>query len=116
MNHLDRLIQRAIGKNLTFGSPDDEAQLSHPLLWTWLTCTDAGPDWIKDPASLKVRAAPTGFIVTLSDECLGYSVESASPTLLGIFDALEAILKLPDVPIRQWPDHKPRVRKRPKST
>lgn len=114
MNALDRLVQQALGDNHTFGLATDPAAMSWPLLWRWLTSTDAGPEHLMDPAKLSIRAMPTGFVVGLSSEGLAVSLDATCEHLADTFQALEDALKSPHPAFRSWQGKKPALRKRPK--
>ncbi len=114
LSSFDRMIQQALAANASFGAADDQAALSMPTLWRWLTSTDAGSEHLKEPAKLSIRATPGGFMVSLSDDSLGYSLDAAWPTLEGCLSAMEGMLVSNNPPWRKWPNHVMKVRKRPK--
>lgn len=109
---LDRAIEQAMGEGREVGNPDDPAIVRWPQLWRWMTTIYVGRDNLKTPATLTVKAAPGCITVTLTDRDLGVSVDAASATLEGVFDALEAALTSDTPQIRSWSNKEPTLRKR----
>jgi hypothetical protein len=115
VNHFDRLVQQAASSHRSLGNDDDAARMSLPLTWRWLTETEADKEHVKDPAKLTIRAVPDGFLASLSDECFGVSLDIHLTCLADLWTAVEEALKRQDAPWRTWPNHKPKLRKKPKN-
>lgn len=113
MSPLERLIAEAVGGNQQLGDDDDPVRLNCPELWRWLTCTDAGPGHVKDPAKLTITCVPGGVLVSLIDASLAVSMDVSCRTLAEVFEAVQRTLKAPNPPLRVWAGKKPTVRKRP---
>jgi hypothetical protein len=109
---LDRMIAQAIGADRKLGLDDDPARQRWPTLWDWLTRIYVGRDNIKQPATITIRLGPDGALATLTDRDLGCSLDASSPTLEGLFQALEAALTADACPLRIWGKKEPTVRKR----
>jgi len=112
LSTLDRMIQRSIGREATMGGVDDDAQTKWPELWRWITSTDAGRDYVKDPAKITLRAVPGGFHVALQDIDLCVSVEVVTPHLCGFAEALEAALTSACPPVKKYGRTEKNLRKR----
>lgn len=111
---LDRLIWQHTSGGARLGYDLDPAKGTYPRLWRWLTETDAGDDYVKEPGTLAIKATPDGWQVTLSDRTFGKSVDATSETLEGVFLALEVMLDSSNPVIRSWPNHKIELKKKPK--
>ena len=111
---LDKMRLTAMGKGQAFGNADDPMQKACPLLWAWLTSTDGGEDFLKEPATLTIRLIPGGVNVSLGDRSYGLSVETTCDSLSAAFAALERELASPTPLIKQWPKHTMDLKKRPK--
>jgi len=111
---LDRLIQAATSGGAQLGWEMDPAKGKWPRLWRWLTSTDAGEEFVKEPGTITLKATPEGWQATLSDRTFGTSVDSTSESLEGVFDALEAMLGSSNPVIRQWPNHKIELKRKSK--
>lgn len=114
LSPLQRLIKEAVGGVQLLGDDDDPVRAACPLLWQWLTSTDAGPDHVKDPAKLTLTCVPGGVMVSLIDASLAVSMDVSCKMLGDTFAALEEALRAPNVPLRVWAGKKPNVRRRPK--
>lgn len=112
LSALERSLQEALGKGVSFGLEDDPARTRFPLLWAWLTTAYVGRDHIKTPASFTVRMGPEGVLVSIVDRDLQKSVECFSEHLEGVFAAMEQSLSSPHPPIKSWGKKEPKVRKR----
>lgn len=99
---LDRLIDLAAGANVALGDKADPAAKDWPNLWEWLSRTEAGPDYLKDPARLSLALVPGGVQVALTDATFGVTVDAVSQTLGGVFAALESNLTAQTPTIRTW--------------
>jgi len=111
---LDRLIANATAGGAELGWHLDPAKGQWPKLWRWLTSTEAGPEYIKDPATIAIKATPEGWQVTLSDRSFGTSVDATSESLAGVFEALELMLGSANPVVRSWPNHKIELKKKKK--
>lgn len=112
MTVFQRLTQQAIGAKKEFGDSFDPARHQWPLLWHWMTSTEAGEAHVKEPAKLSLRASPGGFFASLSDDSFGVSIDASSEHLGGVFDAIEKALAQPQPAIRSWPNHEVKVKKK----
>lgn len=109
-----RLLQQAIGDQVTIGPDSDPAKQDYPSLWEWLTSIDAGPTHVKDPGKMTVKATPGGWLVCLTDEAFGVTIDVPCDRLDGILEALEKALSDSRTAIRYWPNHKAKLRPRAK--
>jgi len=109
---LDRAIQQAMGEGRIVGNPDDPAQTRWPELWRWMTTIYLGRDEMKQPATLSVKAAPGGVVISLTDRDLGVTVDAATANLEDALDALEASLNSDTPSMRAWTNKEPTLRKR----
>lgn len=111
---LDRLVKEAIGNNRILGGPDDEAVLSFPEVWEWLTRTRCGDEHVKQPARLSVTAIPGGWLASISDSTLCVTVDATTDKLQDAFGALERGLGNGTATIRTWGDKQATLKKQPK--
>jgi len=111
---LDRLIAAAVGDNTILGSPSDPASAEFPNVWEWLSRTEAGKDFLKDPARLSLALVPGGVQVALTDSTFGVTVDAVSDTLSGVFAALERNLTAQTPTIRTWRKGEISLKKKPK--
>lgn len=102
----------AMGENKVMGHQDDPAANKYPNLWEWLSKVYVGRDKLKTPASLSIRLGPEGALATLTDRDLGYSVEATSPSLEGLFAAIEKQLSDNPAALKQWGKKESNLRKR----
>lgn len=109
---IDRIIAQGIAGNKEFGDPFDPIKSKCPLLWRALTSTEAGPDHTKEPAKLSLKCTPGGAWASLSDDTFGYSLDASCDTLEQCFEALEHNLALPQPPVRYWPNHEVKAKKK----
>jgi len=116
MSVFNRMVQKAIADTVSFGDDFDPCRSALPTLWHWLTCTEAGPDHIKEPAKLTIKATPGGFYASLADDTFGVSIDASAEHLHECFEALEKALTSPQPAIRTWPKHEVQLKKKKKKT
>ncbi len=112
ISSLDRVIQVAMGSDRPVGATDDPLRESHPNLWEWLSTTTVGTGFLKQPASLTVQLGPEGVLIRITDRDLAVSVDVGCRHLGDTFNALEAVLGNPTIPVRSWGKKEPKLRKR----
>lgn len=111
---LDKLVQTALGQNRQLGSDEDPAREAYPLLWDFLSRTDAGKDYIIAPGKLTLTLGPEGVIASLSHQDLKVSMDVGCKFLGEALAALEADLQAGAKSLRQWGGKQPNLRKRKK--
>jgi len=109
---LDRAIQQAMGEGRIVGSEDDPAKERWPELWRWMVTIYVGRDDMKQPATITIRAAPGGIVISLTDRDLGVTVDAATAHLEDALDALEQSLTSKTPSMRAWSNKEPTLRKR----
>lgn len=109
---IDRIIAQGIAGNKEFGDPFDPIRTKCPVLWRALTSTEAGPDHTKEPAKLSIKCTPGGAWASISDDTFGYSLDASCDTLEEVFEALERKLTEPQPPVRYWPNHEVKAKKK----
>jgi len=112
LSPLDRAIQQAMGEGRIVGNPDDPAKDRWPELWRWMTQIYVGRDEMKQPATLSIKAAPGGVVISLSDRDLCIAVDAFVANLEDALDALEASLNSATPSTRAWNNREPTLRKR----
>jgi len=112
LSALDRAILQAIGEGIQVGHESDPAQQKYPNLWEWLTRTRGGQDHVMQPAVVSLQLGPEGCLVTVTHRDLKRSVGAACLHLDDALAALEAVLALPNPPIRSWGKEDAHLRKR----
>jgi len=111
---LERLLAQAVGNGVSLGHASDPAKASLPNVWEWLSTTDAGDEFLKDPCSIRIALVPGGVQGSLTDSSLGVTVDATSETLEGLFAALERNLQSAHPTIRTWRKGDLQLRKKPK--
>lgn len=86
--------------------PSDNARLSIPSVWEFLTRTTVDEECTKEPAKITITLTSGGFAVELIDSALGIMVSAVSDRLLTALEALERVLSSPNVPVKYFKDHK----------
>jgi len=109
---LDKAVMSAMGQGRTVGADDDPARQKYPALWDWLSRIYIGIGHVRTPARVSITLGPSGVLVDVSDRDLGVSCGAACQHLDDALAALEAVLSLPDAPVRSWGKKEPRLRKR----
>lgn len=112
LSALDRAILQAIGDGVQVGHPDDPAKDLYPNLWEWLTRTEGGKDHVMQPAVVTIQLGPEGVLATVTHRDLKRSVGAACIHLGEVLEALEAVLSMPNPPIRSWGKEDAHLRKR----
>lgn len=112
LSPLDRLIAQALGGERVLGAESDPAAKDYPQLWRWLTLTTAGPDHVKQPATITIRMGPEGVLATLTDRDMAASVDVACLHLSEVYAALEKALNSGITGVRSWGKSEPKLRKR----
>ncbi len=86
---LDRMMMKAIGDEQELGNPNDPIVSTCPNVFEAMTRTDAGENYVKTPATIRIAAGIGKWLITLTDMDLCYSREVAVESLLDAFTALE---------------------------
>lgn len=105
----ERILQARRGDRLCL--PDDDSRLTLPVVWEFLTRNKADATLEKELATVSVKLGLGEWIIDLSDPGLAISVSATSPSLTGVFAALEACLTGPNPPIRPWKGQKAILKK-----
>jgi len=112
LSAFDRALQQAMGEGREVGNPDDPSNERYPELVRWLTTIYIGRDEMKQPATLAVKAAPGGYIVSISDRDLSLAIDTFIVNLSDALEAIEAALNDPNATTRAWANKEPTLRKR----
>jgi len=112
LSAIDRAVLAAIGDGRIVGLPDDPARERFPQLWEWLTLTEAGRDYVMQPAVVTVQLGPEGVLVTMTHRDLRRTVSVACKHLEEAYQALQTALDSPNPPMRSWGKDDPHLRKR----
>lgn len=89
LSFMDRRVQAYSADGNSLGSVDDPAKESYPMLWEALTRTDVNEELVKTPAKITLQSAPGGFIATLYDSDMCYSLEVPLPYLGQLWELVE---------------------------
>lgn len=100
MSLLDKLAQTRLGAMKCL--PDDVRNSEVPNVMEFLTRIDLGEGVTKEPASISIRLSLGEWAIEISDPGLELSIPATSSTLLGVFHALEQVLRSPNPPIKAW--------------
>jgi len=109
---LQKAIEAAIGKDQSFGCPEDPAGKRFPLLWEWLTTWRAGELYVKTPPQITIRLGPGGALATVTDRDLAKALDVSFLNLEDVFTAIEAALSSPNPAVRHIGKNEPKIRKR----
>ncbi len=116
ISKLDMMIQQATSGGTTLGREDDPAKERCPVIWEWLTRTECGVkdgyQIVKTPATIRITAAPEGWIITITDVDMAKSMDAVTGHLDGFLDALEAAITSAVSPIKRFGRKDPSPRRR----
>lgn len=106
--NLDQLIRARLSANGASLPDDDQARKELPNLWDMLTCRIVLDGVKKRPSRLTVQLGVGEWVVGLSDEDLAMSIETTSPTLSGVFLALQTALES-GKGWKEWSKREPKI-------
>lgn len=95
---------------------DTDAMSKLPTLWSFLTRTDAGGDFAKDPAHITIRMGLGQWLVELTDPTLEVGLTAVVSELREALTALEGLANNPAAPWRPWKGSAGKFKKKNKSS
>lgn len=113
---LDRLIQLRLDAGGSRSPEDPGAQSSWPVLWSFLTRTDADPTHSKDPAAVTIRMGLGGWLVSLTDPSLQVTLTVGVEHLEHALDKLEETIRSPYASWSPWKGSSGKFSKKSKGT